>query len=89
MPRVTLRLPENLHRRLRASSERAGASLNQLIVAAPSGSLTRGQVADCAESSPLKQLQQVCSDTASLNSSSRTISGMQRVETFLGALGAP
>ncbi len=34
MARVTLRLPEDLHRRLRATAERTGSSLNQLIVAA-------------------------------------------------------
>ena len=33
MVRVTLRLPEDLHRRLRAVSQRTGTSLNQLVVA--------------------------------------------------------
>ncbi|MDA8217497.1 MAG: toxin-antitoxin system HicB family antitoxin [Dehalococcoidales bacterium] len=33
MARITLRLPEELHRRLAQRSQRAGVSLNQLIVA--------------------------------------------------------
>jgi len=41
MARLTLRLPDDLHRRMRAASERTGASLNQLIVAALSDALAR------------------------------------------------
>ena len=59
MARVTLRLPEDLHRRLRSTSERTGASLNQLIVAALSEALVRGEVAGQTESSPLEQAQHV------------------------------
>lgn len=59
MPRVTLRLPEDLHRRLRSTSERTGTSLNQLIVAALSEALARGEVADQAEGSLLEQVQHV------------------------------
>ncbi len=32
MSRITLRLPDDLHRRLRAVSQRAGVSLNQLVM---------------------------------------------------------
>ena len=42
MARVTLRLPDDLHRRLRIASERDGVSLNQLMVAALRDSLGRG-----------------------------------------------
>ncbi len=59
MPRVTLRLPDDLHRRLRAASERTGASLNQLIVAALSEALAREAAADQAEGSLLEQVQRV------------------------------
>ncbi len=34
MTRVTLRLPDELHQRLRVASQKAGTSLNQLIVTA-------------------------------------------------------
>ncbi len=59
MPRVTMRLPEDLHRRLRSASERTGASLNQLIVAALSVALAWGEVADQAEGSLLEQVEHV------------------------------
>lgn len=59
MPRVTLRLPEDLHRRLRSTSERTGTSLNQLIVAALSAALARSEVADQAEGSLLEQVEHV------------------------------
>lgn len=59
MARVTLRLPEDLHHRLRATSERTGSSLNQLVVAALSETLARGEVAGEAEGSLLEQVQHV------------------------------
>lgn len=59
MPRVTLRLPDDLHRRLRSTSERTGVSLNQLIVAALSEVLARGEVVDQAEGSLLEQVQHI------------------------------
>ncbi len=59
MARVTLRLPEDLHRRLRSTSERTGSSLNELIVAALSQALAQGEVAGQAESSLLEQVQHV------------------------------
>lgn len=59
MARVTLRLPEDLHRRLRSTSERTGSSLNQVIVAALSDALVRGDVAEHPESSLLEQVQHV------------------------------
>lgn len=57
--RVTLRLPEDLHRRLRSISERTGSSLNQVIVAALSEALARGTGAQRAESPLLEQVQHV------------------------------
>lgn len=59
MARVTLRLPEDLHRRLRSASERTGSSLNELIVAALSEALARGEMADESEGSLLEQVQHV------------------------------
>lgn len=59
MARVTLRLPENLHRRLRSTSERTGSSLNELIVAALSEALSRGEVVGQAEGSLLEQVQHI------------------------------
>ncbi|MBI4493873.1 MAG: toxin-antitoxin system HicB family antitoxin [Chloroflexi bacterium] len=59
MARVTLRLPEELHRRLRAASERTGASLNQLIVAALREALARDAVVDQAEEALLEQVQHI------------------------------
>ena len=59
MARVTLRLPEDLHRRLRSTSERTGSSLNQVIVAALSEALARGEGARQAESPLLEQVQHV------------------------------
>lgn len=57
--RVTLRLPEDLHRRLRATSEYTGSSLNQLIVAALREMLARDALAGQAEGSLLEQVQHV------------------------------
>ena len=59
MARVTLRLPEELHRRLRSTSERTGSSLNQVIVAALSEALARAEGARQAESPLLEQVQHV------------------------------
>ncbi len=59
MASVTLRLPEELHRRLRSTSERTGSSLNELIVAALSEALARGEMADESEGSLLEQVQHV------------------------------
>ncbi|HYU18789.1 MAG TPA: YlcI/YnfO family protein [Chloroflexota bacterium] len=59
MARLTLRLPDDLHRRMRAASERTGASLNQLIVAALSDALAR-QAAEGQTKDPLdEQVQHV------------------------------
>jgi hypothetical protein len=54
-----LRLPDDLHRRLRAASERSGSSQNELIVAALSAVLARDGMAQRAESSLLEQVQHV------------------------------
>jgi hypothetical protein len=54
-----LRLSEDLHRRLRSASERTGSSLNELIVAALSEALARGEMADESEGSLLEQVQHV------------------------------
>ncbi len=59
MARVTLRLPEDLHRRLRAASERSGASLNQLIIAALSDALARDAVEEQAKDPLLEQVQHI------------------------------
>ena len=59
MTRVTLRLPDDLHRRLNAASERYGTSLNQLIVAALSGALARDDLAGPAGDSVTAQVQQI------------------------------
>jgi hypothetical protein len=56
---VTLRLPDDLHRRLRFTSERTGSSLNELIVAALSEALARGEVAGQEEGALLEQVQHV------------------------------
>ena len=59
MARVTLRLPEDLHRRLRGASERTGASLNQLIIAALSQALARDAVASEAENPLFEQVRHI------------------------------
>jgi hypothetical protein len=41
--RVTLRLPDDLHRRLQSASQRSGASLNQSIVAAVGDALVQDE----------------------------------------------
>jgi len=45
MVRVTLRLPDDLHRRLCARSEHRGESLNQVVVDALNDALARGEPA--------------------------------------------
>lgn len=59
MARVTLRLPEHLHRRLRAVSERTGTSLNQLIVDALCDALARDAVEVQAKDPLLEQVQNI------------------------------
>lgn len=46
MSRVTLRLPDDLHRKLQAESWRTGASLNQLIVSTLSEAVARDEAMD-------------------------------------------
>lgn len=57
--RVTLRLPDDLHQRLRAISRSSGASLNQLIVAALSAGAVREDEADKAGSALAGQVQHI------------------------------
>lgn len=57
MSRVTLRLPEELHERLRDVSHRTGASVNQVIVATLRSALTCDKVDEPAP--PLLQQTQV------------------------------
>jgi uncharacterized protein (DUF1778 family) len=57
--RLTLRLPEDLHRRLRSTAERTGSSLNQLIVAALSQALAWDELIDQEEGSVREQVQHV------------------------------
>lgn len=58
--RITLRLPDELHRRLEARSRAAGASLNQTIVSALHDSLSRRDSdADTGASDLQAQVQQV------------------------------
>jgi HicB family len=59
MARVTLRLPEDLHRRLRAVSQHRGASLNQLIVAILSEAQAHGRLLDQTQDPLLEQVQHV------------------------------
>ena len=59
MARVTLRLPDDLHRRLRAASQQAGASLNELIVATLSEALAHGRVLGQGQDPLLEQVQHV------------------------------
>ena len=55
MTRVTLQLPDDLHRRLQAHSRRTGASLNQVIVAALSEAAVSEEDARGEVEGPLKQ----------------------------------
>ena len=58
MTRLTLRLPDDLHDRLRNASSQTGQSLNQTIVSALSAALD--ETSPDADQSPLReQLQQV------------------------------
>lgn len=54
MSRVTVRLPDDLHRRLRAVSQRTGVSLNQLIMRSLDETLA-GQEENAEEESPLME----------------------------------
>lgn len=58
MIRVTLRLPEDLHRRLRSASERTGRSLNSLIVSTLDEAVPNGEEAVRFNRSLWEQLQQ-------------------------------
>jgi len=57
--RITLRLPEDLHRRLHSASERTGSSLNQMIVAALRDALARAEVAEEMEGSLLERVRHI------------------------------
>jgi hypothetical protein len=59
MSRVTLRLPEDLHRGLRTASQRDGVSLNQLIVDALRASLARSPDAAEVENPLIEQVRQI------------------------------
>ncbi len=59
MARVTLRLPEDLHRRLRTASERTRASLNQFIVTAVSEALAREAATGQAENPLVEESRRV------------------------------
>lgn len=58
MARITLRLPEDVHRRLHLASERVGSSLNQVIVATLEDALARAEVADQQGDSLMKRVEQ-------------------------------
>ncbi len=57
MVRITLRLPDELHRRIQAQSRGSGVSVNQLIVAALSEGMDRDGAADEKEGSLLEQVE--------------------------------
>ena len=59
MARVTLRLPDDLHRRLRAASQKRGLSLNDLAIATLSHALAQGNADGEAEDRLFKQVQQI------------------------------
>lgn len=59
MARITLRLPEDLHRRLHSAFERTGSSLNQLIVAALTDTLAQAEVAEQMEGSLLERVRHI------------------------------
>jgi hypothetical protein len=59
LTRITLRLPDDLHRRLSAASEQYGTSLNQLIVAMLNGALAHDDLAASMEDLVLAQVQQI------------------------------
>ncbi|TAK35404.1 MAG: toxin-antitoxin system HicB family antitoxin [Chloroflexota bacterium] len=57
MTRLTLRLPDDLHRRLRVTSIETGTSLNELIVAAVSQSLGQSELSTTEQGSLVEQAQ--------------------------------
>ena len=59
MARVTVRLPEDLHCRLRAAAERTRTSLNQLIITTLSDALARDAAASQAVDPLFEQAQHV------------------------------
>ena len=59
MTRVTLRLPDDLHQRLRAAAQRTGAPLNQLIVATLSEALMGDDLVGKDESPLMEQVQHI------------------------------
>lgn len=56
MTRVTLRLPDDLHRRLQITAEWTGSSLNQLIISALSETLSRDAEPEGPEDTLLGQV---------------------------------
>ena len=59
MGRVTLRLPDDLHGRLRSTSIRTGSPLNELIVSAVAEALERVDSRDDPEDSLLEEIRHV------------------------------
>lgn len=59
MTRVTLRLPENLHQRLRVISQKHRVSLNQLIIATLNEALAQDEGAAQEEKSLVEQVQYI------------------------------
>ncbi len=59
MTRVTLRLPDELHQRLRVASQQAGTSLNQLIIVALAEAVAREEGAGQEETSLMEQVRHI------------------------------
>jgi len=59
MTRVTLRLPEELHARLRATSQRTGTSLNQLVVTTLRDAVAHEDQANNPESALMEQVHHI------------------------------
>ncbi|MBI2864673.1 MAG: toxin-antitoxin system HicB family antitoxin [Chloroflexi bacterium] len=59
MARITLRLPEDLHRCLHLESQRTGSSLNQVIVAALKDALARAGAPEQSESSRMERVRHI------------------------------
>jgi hypothetical protein len=59
MTRVTLRLPDDLHQRLRAACFQTGVSLNQFIVATLNEAVARGEVVGEEEKPLLEQVRHI------------------------------
>lgn len=59
MARITLRLPDDLHRRLQDTCRRTGNSLNQTIVAALAQALARSDQAPERNSALMEQLSHI------------------------------